>query len=107
MILGYARAVKTSLWIRHSMLEDFDLKTIQDLDGARQAILKLLNLVEELASDNRGLREENQRLRDENNRLKGEQGKPQIKPDRVATSSASKNHSSERERHKPGPSAAR
>ena len=83
------------------MLEGFDPNTIQDLDGARQAILKLFNLVEELASENRALREENQRLRDEINRLKGEQGKPQIKPNRVATSSASQNHSSERERHKP------
>ena len=83
------------------MLEGFDPHTIQDLDGARQAILKLLNLVEELASDNRGLREENQRLRDENNRLKGEQGKPQIKPNRAASPSASQNHSSERERYKP------
>jgi hypothetical protein len=83
------------------MLEGFDPNTIQDLDGARQAILKLFNLVEELASENRALREENQRLRDEINRLKGEQGKPQIKPNRAATSSASQNHSSERERHKP------
>jgi regulator of replication initiation timing len=83
------------------MLEGFDPNTIQDLDGARQAILKLFNLVEELASENRALREENQRLRDEINRLKGEQGKPQIKPNRVATSSAPQNHSSERERHKP------
>jgi len=83
------------------MLEGFDPHTIQDLDGARQAILKLLNLVEELASENRALREENQRLRDEINRLKGEQGKPQIKPNRAATSSAPQNHSSERERHKP------
>jgi hypothetical protein len=83
------------------MLEGFDPNTIQDLDGARQAILKLFNLVEELASENRALREENQRLRDEINRLKGEQGKPQIKPNRAATSPASQNHSSERERHKP------
>ena len=63
----------------NSMLEDFDLNSIQDIEGARQAILQLLNLVEELAGENRKLREENQQLRDEINRHKGEQGKPKIK----------------------------
>jgi len=82
------------------MLEGFDPNTIQDVEGARQAIIQLLNLVEGLASDNRELREENQRLRDEINRLKGEQGKPQIKPNRVASPPTVTNHSSERERHK-------
>jgi hypothetical protein len=81
------------------MLEGFDPNTIQDVEGARQAIIQLLNLVEGLASDNRELREENQRLRDEINRLKGEQGKPQIKPNRVASPPTVTNHSSERERH--------
>ena len=81
------------------MLEDFDPNTIQDLEGARPAIIKLLNLVEALASENRALREENQRLRDEINRLKGEQGQPQIKPNRSASPPAATNHSSERERH--------
>ena len=28
------------------MLEDFDLNSIQDIEGARQAILQLLNLVD-------------------------------------------------------------
>jgi hypothetical protein len=82
------------------MLEGFDPTTIQNIEGARQAIVQLLNLVETLASDNRDLREENQRLRDENNRLKGEQGKPKIKPNRPASPPAATNHSSERERHK-------
>ncbi len=82
------------------MLEGFDPNTIQDIEGARQAILQLLNLVEGLASDNRELRAENQRLRDENNRLKGEQGKPKIKPNRSASSPTATDHSSERERHK-------
>ena len=82
------------------MLEGFDPNTIQDVEGARQAIIQLLNLVEALASDNRELREENQRLRDEINRLKGEQGKPQIKPNRPASPPTAMNHSSERERHK-------
>jgi regulator of replication initiation timing len=82
------------------MLEGFDPNTIQDIEGARQAIVQLLNLVESLASDNRELREEKQRLRDENNRLKGEQGKPKIKPNRPATPPTTTNHSSERERRK-------
>ena len=82
------------------MLEGFDPNTIQDLEGARQAIVQLLNLVEDLASDNRDLRAENQRLRDEINRLKGEQGQPKIKPNRPTAPPPATNHSSERERHK-------
>ena len=82
------------------MLEGFDPNTIQDVEGARQAIVQLLRLMEDLASDNRTLRDENQRLRDENNRLKGEQGKPKIKPNRPASPPAATNHSSERERLK-------
>jgi hypothetical protein len=82
------------------MLEGFDPNTIQDLEGARQAIVQLLNLVEALASDNRELRDENQRLRDEINRLKGEQGKPKVKPNRPTSPPTATNHSSERERHK-------
>jgi hypothetical protein len=81
------------------MLEGFDPNTIQDIEGARQAIVQLLNLVEGLASDNRELRDENQRLRDEINRLKGEQGKPKIKPNRPTSPPMATNHSSERERH--------
>jgi len=81
------------------MLEGFDPNTIQDVVGARQAIVELLNLVEALATDNRELRDENQRLRDELNRLKGEQGKPKINPNRPASRLTATNHSSERERH--------
>jgi hypothetical protein len=83
------------------MLEDFDLNSIQDIEGARQAMLKLLNLIEELAGENRKLREENQQLHDEINRLKGEQGKPEIKPNKRRSSSATRDYSSERERRKP------
>jgi hypothetical protein len=83
------------------MLEDFDLKRIEDIAGAREAIGRLLNLVEELAGENRKLREENQQWRDEINRLKGEQGQPTIKPNKKATAPAQTNYSSERERHKP------
>jgi FtsZ-binding cell division protein ZapB len=79
------------------MFTGFDPNQIQD-DNARQAIIQLLNLVEELKSENGALREEVQRLRDENNRLKGEQGQPAVKPNQ-----AQKNpdHSSEKERHRP------
>jgi len=81
------------------MLEGFDPNQIQDLEGARQAIVMLLNLVEDLKLENQELREQNQRLRDENNHLKGEQGKPNVKPNR--RKQASSNHSSEQERRKP------
>jgi len=80
---------------------DFDLNKLQDLGQARECILRLLNLVEEMAADNRALRAELQRLRDENNRLKGEQGQPSIKPGRKPPCGDSADHSSERERHKP------
>lgn len=83
------------------MLEDFDLNDIQEIEGARQAILRLLNLVEELAGENRKLREEQQQLRDEINRLKGEQGKPNIKPSKRGTPTDKKDYSSESERRKP------
>jgi regulator of replication initiation timing len=83
------------------MLENFDPNTIQDLDGARQAIVHLLNLIEDLTADLREAQAENQRLRDENNRLKGEQGKPTIKPNKKPAPSPASDHSSERERRKP------
>jgi hypothetical protein len=83
------------------MLEDFDLNSIQDIEGARLAIIKLLNLMEELALENRELREEKQRLRDEINRLKGEQGQPDIKPNGSRSRASTSEHSSEPERHKP------
>jgi Transposase IS66 family len=82
------------------MLEEFDLNRIEDIAGAREAIGRLLNLVEELAGENRRLREENQQQRDAINRLKGEQGQPAIKPNKKPAVSAKTNYSSERERHK-------
>ena len=81
------------------MLEDLDLNRIQDIQQARECIVMLLNLIEDLKSENRELREQVQRLHDENNRLKGEQGKPDIKPNKSRRTSS--DHSSERERHKP------
>jgi len=80
------------------MLDQFDPNDIHDMEGARQAIIHLLNLVEEVVSENRALREENQRLRDENNRLKGEQGKPKVKPSKKGATTSGVDHSSERER---------
>jgi hypothetical protein len=77
------------------MLEQLDPNDIQDLEGARQAIVHLLNLVEEIASENRTLRDENQRLRDEINRLKGEQGKPRIKASKKPQATSTSDHSSE------------
>jgi regulator of replication initiation timing len=84
------------------MLENFDPNSIQDIDGAREAIVRLFNLVENLKQENQQLREENQRLRDENQRLKGEQGKPKIKASRRPKKNA-QDHSSERERRQPKP----
>jgi len=76
------------------MLDKFNPQMIQDVEGARQAIVRLLNLVEELKQGNLSQRAEIQRLQDEINRLKGEQGKLQIKPNKKA----SPDHSSEKER---------
>lgn len=44
------------------MLEEFDLDQIQDLEGARQAIVLLLNLVENIKLENQELREQVQRF---------------------------------------------
>jgi regulator of replication initiation timing len=79
------------------MLSGFKPQEIEELEGARQAIVAVLNLVEELKQENQELRAENQRLRDEINRLKGEQGKPEIKADK----SKAKDVSSEEERRTP------
>lgn len=80
------------------MLPGFDPHQITDLDGARQAISLLLNLVEELKSENDALRQEVQSLRDEINRLRGEQGQPPVKPGKKQPPP---DHSSEKERRRP------
>ena len=77
------------------MLDQINPQLIQDLEGAREAIIHILNIVEDMKQETIALREENQRLRDEINRLKGEQGKPTIK-----ASKKPKDHSSEKERKK-------
>lgn len=83
------------------MLPGFNPNQITNLDGARQAIALLLNLVEELKQENEHLRIQVQQLRDEINRLKGEQGKPDIKPDK--SGKAASKHSSEQERRQTKP----
>lgn len=83
------------------MLSGFDPNQITNLDGARQAITLLLNLVEELKQENDSLRHEVQQLRDEINRLKGEQGKPHIKAGKQDKPSG--NISSEQERRQAKP----
>ncbi len=82
------------------MLEGFDPSTIKDLEGAREAIARLLNLFETMKAENDQLRAESQQLRDENNRLKGEQGQSKIKANKKP-GSGSGNYSSEKERRKP------
>jgi hypothetical protein len=76
------------------MLEGIDLSQIQE-EGARELIIRLLNLVEQLSADLRQAQQENQRLRDEIARLKGEKGKPNIKPN---ASTGNRDYSSEKER---------
>lgn len=78
------------------MLTGFNPQAINDLEGARQAISALLNLVEELKQENQRMREEIQQQRDEINRLKGEQGRPEIKGNQPE-----QKHSSEKERQQP------
>ena len=81
--------------------EQIDLNSIQDIAGARRAIVLLFNLIEDQQATIRQLQVENQLLRDENNRLKGEQGKPDIKPNKPPQPPASSDHSSEAERRQP------
>jgi regulator of replication initiation timing len=74
---------------------NIDVERIAD-PAVKTLIVKLLNIIESLAAENKQLREENQKLRDENNRLKGEKGKPQFRQQ----TRPSQNYSSEKERNK-------
>ena len=76
---------------------------LQNLHQSMESILEpavvkvlpeLLNLIEELVSENENQKQIIQKLRDEINKLKGEQGKPEIKPN------IPNNFSSENERKK-------
>ena len=82
-----------------------------DIDNALQAVSDgaarrlLTDYFEALLAEVHALREHVQSLRDEVNRLKGEQGKPDFKPGKPKGKDAqarSQDHSSERERRKPG-----
>jgi hypothetical protein len=81
--------------------EPIDLNSIQDVGGARRAIVLLFNLIEDQQATIRQLQAENQQLRDENNRLKGEHGKPDIKANKPPKPPAASDHSSEAERRQP------
>jgi hypothetical protein len=78
----------------NDILKHINLLSLKD--NIKSAVLALINLIEELSSENRRLKDEIQRLRDENNRLKGEQGKPDIK----ANTRKSDDISSEKNRKK-------
>lgn len=81
------------------MFDKLDLNAMQD-EAARELIRRLLNLIEQLTADLRAAQAEIQRLRDELNRLKGEQGQPKIKANTPKPEAG--DHSSEKERRKPG-----
>ena len=63
----------------------------------KQTITRLLNIIEELAKNNKILKEANQKLRNEINKLKGEQGKPDIREE-SKNDKKTKDFSSEKER---------
>jgi hypothetical protein len=75
-----------------------DIEKIEDT-STQKVLGGLLNLIEQLATENEELKEENQTLKDENNRLKGEQGKPDIRGKNNKSNSS--NISSEEERNNP------
>jgi hypothetical protein len=75
-----------------------DIEKIEDT-STQKVLGGLLNLIEQLSTENEELKEENQTLKDENNRLKGEQGKPDIKGKNNKSNSS--NISSEEERNNP------
>lgn len=80
------------------MLEDLDLSRISD-PYARECIVRLLNVVEEVTAALRESQAEVRRLRDEIARLNGEKGKPDIKASKPKPPPG--DYSSERERHAP------
>ncbi len=80
-------------------LPELPLDEIAD-ERVRAGFVRLLNLVEALASENRQLRAKNLRVRDEFNRLKGGPGNPFV-AGKVGTSSSAYDHSSEAERREP------
>jgi Transposase IS66 family len=81
------------------MLDDIDPAAIAD-PVARALIVRLLNVVDQQATQLRTALADNQRLRDENARLQGEQGRPHVNPQARPPAPAL---SSERERRTPKP----
>jgi transposase IS66 family protein len=67
--------------------------------GDGSLLRELLNLLEQLVTENQAQRDQLQRLQDEINRLKGEQGKPTFKPKKPPLGAT--NYSSEQERREP------
>ncbi len=80
-------------------LPELPLDEIAD-ERVREGFMRLLNLVEELASENRQLRADNLRLRDELNRLKGGPGNPYL-AGKVGAARAPDDHASTAERREP------
>lgn len=83
------------------ILSEFDPNQIED-EGARRAIIYLLNLVETQQGEISHLQAKNERLREENNRLKGQAKRPKHKPKPASaeeeTAEGSQDYSSEDER---------
>jgi hypothetical protein len=81
------------------MLEHELFNRIQDPE-LKRVLQQMASLLEQALTENDTLRAEIQRLKDEINRLKGEQGKPNIKPNKPASTNTS-DHSSEQKRKRP------
>jgi regulator of replication initiation timing len=82
------------------VFEAIDLDNLENTEQVRQGLRLLLNLLEELKTDNQRLRAENQQLRDELHRLKGEQGQPDFKANKPKSQSSATDHSSEQNRRR-------
>lgn len=87
------------------ILGAFDPNEIED-EGARRAIIYLLNLVERQQAEIGRLQGENEGLKEENNRLKGQPKRPKLKPkapldDEGETNEGQQDYSSEDERKPP------
>jgi hypothetical protein len=83
---------------------ELDLNRIPD-EATRQAVQRLLHLVEQLHAQNQALRADQERLRDEIRRLKREPDRPSFPPKRPPSSAAppETDLSSEKERREPTP----
>lgn len=85
---------------------------LEDINDPKLKVtfILLLNIIEQLFSENEELKEEIRQLKDENNRLKGEQGRPTIraqKKDNVNFSSEQERKEENHEKNKHGNSSHR